>query len=151
MKNDKSDTNYYEAIPGESATDLEVAHVALPQVTTSPRDSDFGHYTPRHTAVIALQTSVYITCALVIVDYIIYTKFNDDDDYPLQNPNLLTVLVRWVNLFLGQVFVMRSFVLLKSQSREGHSYFIICLYALVGLAFTMTAFLIQSQQLTELY
>lgn len=151
MKNDKTDTNNYEAIPSESATDLEAAHVTtpLPHVTTSPRDSDFGYYSPRYTAVLALRTSVYITCALVIVDYIIYTKFNDDNDYPLQNPNFLTVLMRWVNVYVGQFFAMRSFVLLRSQSREGHSYFVICLFALAGLVFTMAAFLVQFQQLTE--
>lgn len=149
MKNDNNSSNHYEAIPNEPTDDLEASHVTpLPHVTRSPRDSDFGYYTPRYTALIALQTSVYITCALVIVDYIIYTNCNDDDDYPRQNPNILTVLMRWVTVFVGQFFVMRSFVLLKSQSREGHSYWVICLFALLGLVFTMSAFLVQFQKWT---
>lgn len=140
---DKPNSRDYE--PVATATgDLESTPLNFPHLTTTS-PSDFGYYTPRYTFQIALQSSIFITSALIVADYLIYTKCNEDGDYPLQNPNVATIFMRWANVVAGQYFTMRSFVLLRSQSREGHSYWIICLYALIGLMFTMAAILVQFQ------
>ncbi|KAB8283209.1 hypothetical protein B0I72DRAFT_140597 [Yarrowia lipolytica] len=144
MSNEKAVSNHHQDWSNE---DLESAPlVSIPHVTAASRHTDFGFYSATYTTLLAFQTSVYITAALVVVDRVIYTMCNDDHDYPLQNPNLHTVMMRWANAFGGQFFAMRSFVLLKSQSREGHSFLVIGLFAILGLVFTMASFLVQFQE-----
>ncbi|KAG5360975.1 hypothetical protein CJU89_4075 [Yarrowia sp. B02] len=136
MHSDKS--TGYESVPTTPQDDLEAVNFS--HVTSN----SIGSYTPRYTARLALQTSAYITGALVVADRLISVYCNDDGSYPLQNPNVQTVAMRWMCMFVGQFCVMRSFVQLKARYP---AYLWACFFALAGLFFTMTAILVQFQEL----